>query len=124
MELKKDDTNWKQDPHIQALVAERVQQVESDARSESLHSKRKKSGCFNITDSSNSVSYHRWDNESIFVGPVKCRVVFDNLTPLQFCLGYVKDVNDKLDSLTCQHLMAELFEIQLHPGKWQKAHLF
>ena len=56
MEPKKEDTAWKQEPRIQALVAKRVQQLEAEARIDSLHGKRKKSGRYNVTDSSNSVS--------------------------------------------------------------------
>ena len=70
-EQKKEDTGWKQDPRIQALVAERVQQLEAEARVDSLHGTRKKSGRYNVTDNSNSISYRRWANEGILVGTAK-----------------------------------------------------
>ena len=53
------DYQWKQDPRIQALVADRMQQLESDARNESTQGKRKRSGRFNVTDYSNNASYRR-----------------------------------------------------------------
>ena len=71
MEPKKEDTAWKQDPRIQRLVAERLQQLEAEARIDSLHGKRKKSDRYNVRDSSNSVSYRCWVNESILMGTMK-----------------------------------------------------
>ena len=109
---KKEESNWKEDPCIQALVAERMQLLEDDARQEDLQGKHKTSGrFFTITESSNSVSYRRRANDSILVGPAKRRVAFDDLTPLQFCMGYVKKVNDTMDGLTRHFMMAEFFEI-------------
>ena len=72
---KKDDTMWKQEPHIQAFTL------------------------------------RRWVNDSILVEPGKRRVTFDELTPIQFCLGFVKNINDTLDSLTRKFRRAECYEL-------------
>ena len=46
---------WKQDPRIQALIVDRMQQIEADAKQETIQGKRKRSDRFNTTDSSNSI---------------------------------------------------------------------
>ena len=102
---------WKQDPRIQALIVDRMQQIEAEAKQETIQGKRKRSGRFNTTDSSNAVSYRRYANENILVGTTKRRVTFDELTPIQFALGFVKNVNDTIDPLTRRFMMAELYEI-------------
>ena len=56
---KRGDESWKSDPRIQALVAERVQQLDAETRAESLQGKRKRSGRYNTTDNPTSVSFRR-----------------------------------------------------------------
>ena len=92
-------------------MAERVHQLEVEARNDSLHGKCKQSGRYNVTESSHSVSYRCWVNESILVGPSKHTETFDELTTLQFCLGFVKNIIDTLDSLTHQFMMLEFYEL-------------
>ena len=86
----KQDDQWKQDPRIQALIANQMQQIEIDIRNKSTQGKRKHSGRFNITDNSTNASYRRWPNEAILVGPNKKRVTFDELSQTQVILGFVK----------------------------------
>ena len=70
------DDQWKQDPRIQALIADRMQKIETDVKNESTQGKRKRSGRFNITDNSVNASFQRWPNDAILVGPNKKRVTF------------------------------------------------
>ena len=37
--------------------------------------------------------------------------MFDELTPTQFALGFVKNINDTIDPLTRWFMMAELYEM-------------
>ena len=107
----KSDESWKMDPRIQALVAERVQQLDMETKLESLQGKRKRSGRYNTTDNPTSVSYRRWPNEGILVGSARRRLPFDELNMTQFVMGFIKNVNDTLDSLTRQYMLAELYDL-------------
>ena len=119
----KSDESWKTDPHIQALVAERVQQLDMETKLESLQGKRKRSGHYNTTDNPTSVSYRRWPNEGILVGTARRRLPFDELNMTQFVMGYIKNVNDTLDSLTRQYMLAELYDLMklADSTSWQVA---
>ena len=90
-----------------ALIVDQINQLETDVKQETVQGKRKRSGRFNLTDSLN----RRWANESILVGSTKKRVMFDELTPIQFSLGFVKNRNDTIGLLTRRLLMAELYEM-------------
>ena len=119
----KSDESWKTDPRIQALVAERVQQLDMETKLESLQGKRKRSGRYNTTDNPTSVSYRRWLNEGILVGTARRRLPFDELNMTQFVMGYIKNVNDTLDSLTRQYMLAELYDLMklADSTSWQVA---
>ena len=45
------------------------------------------------------------------MGPARRRLPFDELNMTQFVMGFVKNVNDTLDSLTRQYMLAELYDI-------------
>ena len=62
---KASEDEWKQDPRIQAIIADHMQQIETDVHNEVMQGKRMKSGSFNITDSFNNASYRRWLNEGV-----------------------------------------------------------
>ena len=121
----KNEDNWKSDPRIQALVAERILQLDAETRAEALQGKRKRSGRYNTTDNPTSVSYRRWPNEGILVGPARRRLPFDDLNMTQFVMGFIKNVNDTLDSLTRQYMLAELYDLMKIPlhGRLLKVHL-
>ena len=93
----KTDEAWKQDPCIQAIAAERMQQIEQELRAETTQGKRKRSGRYNVTDSSSTASFRQWLNECILVGSMKKRMTFDELSQVQFIMGFVKNVNDTID---------------------------
>ena len=65
MNKKKADDEWKKDPRVQALVAERLQQLEAECKVDNTQGKRKRSGRYNTTDSSASVPSRRWANEAV-----------------------------------------------------------
>ena len=97
------------DPRIQALVMEWVQQLDVETRLESLQGKGKHSGCY-ITYNPNSACYRRWPNEGILVRPARRRLPFDELNMTQRVIAFVKNVNDPLDALTRQYMLAELYD--------------
>ena len=73
----KEDDSWKSDLRIQALTAERMQQLEAD--------------------------------EAILVGQEHKQVPLYELTQIQFLMGFIKNANDTMDSLTRQYMLLELF---------------
>ena len=107
----KADDNWRLGPRIQALVAERIQQLDAGTRAESLQGKLQRSGRYNTTDNLTSASYRRWPNEGNLVGPARCHLSFDDLNMTQFVMGFIKNVNDTLDSLTRQYVLAEFYDL-------------
>ena len=111
MNKKKADDEWKKDPHVQALVAERMLQLEAECKVDNTQGKRKRSGRYNTTDSSASVPSRRWANEAVLVGPAKRRVIFDDLTETQFVMGFIKNAQDTLDTLMRQYMLLELYEL-------------
>ena len=68
------DDKWKQVLRVQALITERLQQLEAEARLDNTQDKSKCSGRYNTTDSSASISPRRWANEAILVGSAKKHV--------------------------------------------------
>ena len=62
-------------------------------------------------DNPTSVSYRIWPNKGILVGPARHRLPFNDLNMTQFVMGFIKNVNDTLDSLTCQYMLAELYNL-------------
>ena len=46
-----------------------------------------------------------------FLGPARRRLPFDDLNMTQFVMGFIKNVNDTLDSLTRQYMLAELYDL-------------
>ena len=115
------EDTWKQDSRIQAIVADRIQQIEQDVKAETTQGKRKRSGRYNVTDSSSNASFRRWPNEGILVGPSRKRVTFDELTQVQFIMGFVKNLNDTIDPLMCKFMVAELYELMklMESTSWQ-----
>ena len=111
MEKKKTDDEWKKDPQVQALVAERLQQLEAECKVDNTQGKRKRSGRYNTTDSSASVPARRWANKAVLVGPAKRRVIFDDLTETQFVMGFIKNAQDTLDTLMRQYILLERYEL-------------
>ena len=88
------DEDWKKGPTVQALVAERLQQLESECKADNnMEGKRKRSGRYNTTDSSASVPSRRW---AVLVVPAKRHVTFDDLNETQFVMGFIKNVHARL----------------------------
>ena len=58
-----------------------------------------------------TVSYRRWPNEGILVGQARRRSQFDDLNMTQFVMGFIKNVNYTLDSLTRQYMLAECYDL-------------
>ena len=111
VQKQSNDDTWKQDPRIQAIVAERIQQIEQDVRTETTQGKRKRSGRYNVIDNSSNASFRRWPNECILVGHMKKRVPFDELSQIQFIMGFLKNINDTIDPLVRRFMLAELYEL-------------
>ena len=109
--VRKDEESWKDDPRIQNLVWERLQQLENEAKADGTQGRRKRSGHYNITDNSMAPPYRRWANEAVLVGPARRRVSFDDLSQTQFAMGYIKNVLDTQDPQTKHNMLLELWEL-------------
>ena len=104
----------KANPVIQCLVEERVAVLEARMRSElskgnSLNT-RKKSGCYNITDTPCAPVHMRWPNESCPVGATRKRTPYDDLTLDQFVAGLLTDALETQNDELRKHMLGELLE--------------
>ena len=121
---KKEEENWRDDPRLQVLVWERLQQLENKAKTDGTQGKRKRSGPYNITDNSIVPSYCKWANEAVLLCPTRNSVPFDDLTQTQFMMGFAKNILYTTDPQMKHHVLVELWELikLAEATSWNVAH--
>ena len=100
-------------PYIQRMVEERVSVLEARMKSEMAqgnNSSRKKSGRYNISETSCAPVHLRWPNESCLTGATRKRTAYDDLTLGQFVVGFLNNVLDTANPQVARAMLTELAE--------------
>ena len=86
--------------------------LEHTARDESVHGKflKKKSGRYNINDTCSTDPELRWPNEGCFVGILKKRVTYDDLSLGQFASGQINNILEVSDPRVAKAMLLQLSE--------------
>ena len=100
-------------PYIQRMVEERVSVLEARMKSKMAqrnNSSHKKSGRYNISETSCAPVHLRWPNESCLTGATRKRTAYDNLTLGQFVVGFLNNVLDTANPQVARAMLTELSE--------------
>ena len=100
-------------PYIQRMVEERVSVLEARMKSEMAqgnNSSRKKSGRYNISETSCAPVHLRWPKESCLTGATRKRTAYDDLTLGQFVVGFLNNVLDTANPQVARATLTELSE--------------
>ena len=99
-------------PIIQQSVEERIAVLESKMKAELQQGiyHRRKSGRYNVSETSHAIPHLRWPNVACVIGTARKRTMFDELSLGQFVIGFVTDVLDTHHVETQQNMLTELVE--------------
>ena len=100
-------------PYLQKLVEDRVAVLEARMRNELQQGNlttRKKSGRYNVSETTCAPTHLRWPNESCLTGATRKRTSYDDLTLGQFVVGFLKNAMDTTNPQLSRAMLNELVE--------------
>ena len=115
-------------PLIQQMVEEQMAVLEATMKLkiQGGMQRRCKSGRYKVSVTPNITPHLRWPNESCVIGTARKRVTFDELSLVQFVIGFVNNVMDTQHVPTMKNMLTELVETvkqRIYPGPLPGVHL-
>ena len=91
---------------VQREVSKRLAELETTTRAELPGNTHKfKSGRFRTSESSVN-NFVRWPHEMVYIGASRKRILYDELTPVQWMLGFLRCLQEQRDTATSQHMLS------------------